>query len=611
MHTFFDWNLIEVRGRETGSRKTTCPVCSETRKKKKDPCLSVNFETGKAKCWHCEALSFRDQPEVTAKPYTLPPQNWQNYTTLSEKLVKWCEGERKVRQSTLIDLGITEEMAYVPALGKEVNCMTFNYFEGDKVVNKKYRDALKNFAQTKNGKAIMYNVNAIVGEETCYIVEGEFDVLAMHTHGIKNVVSVPNGANDHDDYWINSEPYLKDIKRFIIATDTDEKGIALRDRIAQRLGRYRCSYIDWTHKDANGSLIEGCIEDDIANVKTFSISGTFTVSDMFDDMMNLYAHGLPKTVKPMHDSFAAMNKIFSVMRGHLVTVTGIPSHGKSAFSEWHVLNLVHDHNMKASFFSPEHSPMSLHQTNFAQRAIGRNFWKDYQDVPRATPEDLDRYRQWADQKIYLTGAEKGETPTWDWLLEKFKEQMYAYGIDIFVIDAFNKLSLPRGNKIDEIGAVLTRLTAFAQANDVIIFLVAHPTKMKKNEKTGQYDMPTLYDVSGSADFRNQTHDGYTIYRHFSNIEGQSFTTFVNLKTKHSFQGDIGADCEFEYHIPTGRYYPRGGNPPLWDMTRPMSEQVLPQLAEKVETAMRPNVAFDEPTYSLDEINYEEEDDIPF
>jgi twinkle protein len=588
MNTFFNWDLIKVNGSPRGAKKTTCPLCSHDRKKKTDPCLSVNFGTGKAKCWNCDALSFREQAEIKAKPYTLPAQNWHNYTKLSEKMVKWCEDVRHIKQSTLIDMGVSEEMAYVPALSKEVNCLTFNYFEGEQVVNKKYRDARKNFTQSKNGKAIFYNINAIIGAEEVYIVEGEFDVLAMREHGIKNVVSVPNGANDHDDYWINSEPYLKDVKRFIIATDTDEKGLLLRERIAQRLGRYRCSYIDWTNKDANGSLIEGCIGEDIANAKRFAISGTFTVSDLYDGMIDLYENGLPKTIKPKHSCFGKMSEIFSVMRGHVVTVTGIPSHGKSAFSEWHILNLVYDYGMKASFFSPEHSPMELHQTNFAQKAVGRNFWKEYDDIPRMQKEDITRYRDWADQKIYLTGAEKGETPSWDWLLDKFKEQMFVYGIDIFVIDAFNKVSLPKGNKIDEIGAVLTRLTSFAQANDVVVFLIAHPTKMKKNEKTGQYDIPTLYDVSGSADFRNQTHDGYCVYRTFPNADNDGFTTFTNLKTKFSFQGDIGAMCDFEYHLPTGRYFERGGNPPLFDMTRPMSEQALPEIKP---SALTPNLNF--------------------
>jgi twinkle protein len=102
---------------------------------------------------------------------------------------------------------------------------------------------------------------------------------------------------------------------------------------------------------------------------------------------------------------------------------------------------------------------------------------------------------------------------------------------------------------------------FAQMNNVIIFLIAHPTKMNKNAE-GIYDTPTLYDVAGSADFRNQTHDGFCIYRTFGD---ESFTTFTNLKTKMSFQGEIGSSIDFDYHIPSGRYYERGTQPPTYSL----------------------------------------------
>lgn len=949
-HTFFPFDRIEVRGNRSGLKKTTCPLCSHTRKKKTDPCLSVNFETGKAKCWNCGALSFKEESRpVSNRPFTLPAQDWRNYTALSDKLVRWCETERKIRQSVLIDMGITEESVWMPALQKPANAITFNYFEGEQVVNKKYRDAKKNFTQSKNGKPIMYNVNNIIGESEVYIVEGEFDVLALRCQGITNAVSVPNGANDHDDYWINSEPYLRDVERFIIATDNDEKGIALRERIAQRLGRYRCAYIEWQHKDANGGLIEGSISDDLSNIKRFPVSGTFTASDLHDDVMDLYTNGLPKTLKPKHHSWGNLSNIFSVMRGHLVTVTGIPSHGKalyvdtpiptpngfvrmvdlkigdtvfdengnqckvkwkseiwkgrptyrmvfsdnseivcdenhewltdtwesrrsyanakknnrlvnrdvsakgndqtdkrtfesvkttreiaatlktkadnrnnhsvkiskpvntptanlpihpyvlgcwlgdgssynggltsddaqiidnikalgykvtkrsskcaygiigimkplrkmgllknkhipteymfasieqrrqllmglmdtdghcstvearnefccinkrlaehvyqlvsslgvkatfvegdakingrhispkyrvffkanevfygltrkqkvieeyfesgrnvrgndvryvvscelvegyetqcievdsdshlflaghqfipthnSEFTEWFVLNLVHDHDMKVSLYSPEHSPMSLHQTKFMQKALGMNFWKEMDGVSRMQPSDMERYRKWADQRIYFTGCGKGEAPTWDWLFDVFKEQMFTYGVDIFVIDAFNKLQLPDGPERSEINRVLTKLTSFAQANNVVVFLVAHPTKMKKDQH-GVYEAPNLYDVSGSADFRNQTHDGYCIYRNFPTDGKGNYSTFYNLKTKMSFQGDIGASVDIEYHIPTSRYYAKGMNPPIFDMTRPMSEQVL---SDVIPTSIRPNTSFYEPS----------------
>ena len=158
---------------------------------------------------------------------------------------------------------------------------------------------------------------------------------------------------------------------------------------------------------------------------------------------------------------------------------------------------------------------------------------------------------------------------------------------MFIIDAFNKVKLPRGNKIDEINDVLSRLTMFCQVHNVTCVLVAHPTKMKKNEQ-GTYEIPTLYDVAGSADFRNQTHNGFAIHRYFETENEQGHTKFVNLKTKFSFQGDIGASTEFLYHEPTGRMYAKGQPVPLFDLTQSEEEEQQ----EEIFNALKPNKQFE-------------------
>jgi len=579
MNNFIEWSEIDFK-KSTGKEKVRCPECDERRTDKRDKSLVVNHNEGFGKCFYCESLTFKEKKDgakdYSVKTYELPKQDWKNYTELSDNLTKWVEKERKIAQSTLIDLGVTEEKYYQPALRKEVNNLVFNYFEGEVLVNKKYRSGNKKFTQSTGGKPIFYNINSIIGASECYIVEGEFDVLAMHDFGVRNVISVPNGANDNDDYWKNSEPYLKDIEKFIIAVDNDEKGNDLKEKIAQRLGRWRCEFIEWTNKDANGDLIEGVLDESLSSRRQFPVSGTFTVDDMIQDILELHEKGVPDTISPKHHSFGNIKDVFSVMRGHLVTITGIPSHGKSNFTEWYVLNLIKDYQMKASFFSPEHTPMHLHQSKFIEKAIGRNFFKDFRGCPNISVDDIHRYKDWANERLYLTAPEKGEAPTWDWILEKFKEQMFCFGTDIFVIDAFNKLQLPKGPRLEAINDVLTKLTMFAQMNNVIVFLVAHPTKMRKNE-SGLYDEPTLYDVSGSADFRNQTHDGYGIYRFFASeeINQDGYVVFRNLKTKQSFQGDIGGCVEYDYHIPSGRYFERGGSPAMYDLTREVVSEPKP------------------------------------
>ena len=426
---FIEWKEIE----HNGKKRSICPKCSASRKNKSDKCLSINHDKGTAFCHHCEAVSFKEDVAIeTEKEYKLPIQTWKNYTAISDKLVKYLEA-RKISQSTAIALGWTEEKHYQPALKKEVNNLVFNFFEGETLVNKKYRSANKKFIQSSGTKSIFYNINSVIGKKKVYIVEGEFDVAALYEFGIKDgIVSVPNGANDNDDFWINSEKYIKDVKEFVIAVDNDEKGNSLKDKISQRLGKHRCSYLEFKNKDANGDLVSMDLKETIRGAKRFPVSGTFNVSDLFDGIIDLYDNGLPKTIYPKSKYWRGIKDVFSVMRGQLTVGTGIPSHGKSNVTDWYVLNLINDYKLKGSWFSPEHSPMSLYHTNLASKVVGKNFWgkMNGSEYPRITKQELEQYRDWADEKVYLTDCDAGQLPTWDWLLNKFEEQLYSFGIDI-------------------------------------------------------------------------------------------------------------------------------------------------------------------------------------
>ncbi len=592
MAEFIDWEQLEL---PTGKAKVKlkCPKCIDRRSNKRDKSLQVNITEGFGKCHYCEALTFRDDnSNEENKEYSLPVQTWRNYTELSEKLVKWVESERDIKQFVLNDLKITEEKYYQPQIQKEVNNIVFNYFEGEKLVNKKYRSPNKCFTQSTGGKPIFYNINSVIGVDEVYIVEGEFDVLALHQIGIKNAISVPNGANDNDNYWINSEKYLTDVKKFYIAVDNDTKGNELSEKIAQRLGRWRCVRVNFKGKDANDDLKSGLLDKTIKDISHYPVSGTFTSKDMEDDLFELYEQGLPKTLQ-FSGILKPLNNIFKLMLGHLVTGTGIPSHGKSEFTEWMVLNLLNENDLKASFFSPEHQPLALHMSRFVQKVVGKPYF-EYKGQERTSSDEIRAFIDWSKEKLYLTSPENGQFATWDWLFDKFREQMFQFGINIFIVDAWNKVE-HTGNRSERenIGKILGRLTQFAQQNNVMIIIIAHPTKMQK--ENGMYINPDLYSVSGSADFRNQTHDGYSIYRYFGEDD---FTVFTNLKTKYSFQGEIGGRIEWEYHLPSGRYYPRGQKYTVKSFFD-KQEKELPKIT--------PNMAFDD----LVENMYNDDNEIEF
>lgn len=573
MNLILEWSKLDLKGKTSGVIHTTCPDCSEGRKKKSDKCVKINISLGLAKCFHCGALFFKDssekkQNEISVK-YNLPEQKWHNYSNLSDNLVKWFEN-RGIKQMTLIENNITEESCFFSQKAQKMGSIVFNYFEGEVLVDKKYRSRDKDFAGTKNAKKIFYGLNDIIGADEVYIVEGEIDKLSFWQIGVKNVMSLPNGANDNDAVWINCEKYLRDVKKFYIATDNDEAGEKVSELIAQRLGRYRCERLMYFGKDANEDLVSGVLEKSIYNTKKYPVAGTYGIDDLWDQMLIDLEAGPPLQLKPKRDWAIDLNNIFCMLESQLSVGTGIPSHGKSTFTDWYLLNISQDYNKKISWFSPEHGSNNKYMAKIASKAIGKHFDK-------ATPELRNEFREWARERLYLTSADMGIAPTWDWIFETFKEQMLIYGVNIFVVDAFNKLELPKGEERQQIKVVLSKLSNFCIQYNVNVILVAHPTKMQKDQ-SGVYEIPDLYSVSGSADFRNQTHNGYCIYRYFGEEER---TVFANLKVKDTdYQGEIGAMVEFDYNVTNGRYHKRGSLPdnlPIWK-----NENEKPNYQQQIE-----------------------------
>ena len=158
--------------------------------------------------------------------------------------------------------------------------------------------------------------------------------------------------------------------------------------------------------------------------------------------------------------------------------------------------------------------------------------------------------------------------------------MRRKGIKALVIDPYNRLENEQGrqNETQYISETLDRLTNFAQQNDLLVILMAHPTKLPKN-KDGVIEAPTLYDISGSANFYNKADFGIVIHR--NRIEN---TTEVHIqKVKFRHLGECGM-AQFKYNINNGRYSPyMGGIDPVWDNSNHLMEE-MKRRQEEAEAA---------------------------
>jgi twinkle protein len=125
------------------------------------------------------------------------------------------------------------------------------------------------------------------------------------------------------------------------------------------------------------------------------------------------------------------------------------------------------------------------------------------------------------------------------------------GIDWFVIDAWNKLEHNyTDSETKYIGQSLDMIVNFCERHDVHCFLVAHPTKIRKQKDSNTYEVPNLYDIAGSANFFNKTDNGITVYR---DMETKQNSVFVQ-KVKFSHWGEPG-QANFTYDLTSGLFIP--------------------------------------------------------
>jgi twinkle protein len=538
-----DYNIQVPYNKTTGEVQTTCPSCSHERKKKTDKCLSVNLDK---QTWFCHHCSYKGALGKIVKTEYKVPQ-WANKTQLSNDVVRYFES-RKISQPTLLKYKITEGLEWMPKSAKEINTIQFNYFRDSQLVNVKYRGKDKEFKLFKDGELILYNLdNVHENTNVLFIVEGEIDCLTFLECGILNVVSVPNGANLNSnkmDYISNSWDKISHVKKFVIAVDNDSAGLQLRKDLSNRLGLHKCAYLEFDGcKDANDFYKLNDINTfrkAAENIKEFPLEGVFTIQDIYRDLDNMYEYGLPKGISTGIHDFK-----LQFVKGYITTITGIPGHGKSDFLDFICLKLLKHGGWRGCFYSPENKPTELHVSKMIRKMTGKP-WEGYGKV---TPDEIANACSVLNENIWFVKPEKEFTI--DTMLDRIKQLKDKHGIDYFVIDAWNKLEQKRGGKseTDFVGETLDKIGVFCEAENIHAFLVVHPAKMSKQKDSNKYQVPGLYDCSGSSHFNNKTDNGITIYRDFET----ELTHIIVTKVKFSHWGQTG-ETTMNYDVPSGRYY---------------------------------------------------------
>lgn len=510
---------IRLKSHRPGDHKTLCPWCSHERKHKTDPCLSVTLEEGGGfvyHCHNCQKSGGSGKPQER-KIYRKPSLKIQESPIYPPEMMDWFDS-RSIGFTTLQANKVQWGKGYIAQKGETLPCVLFPYLRGDEIINIKYRTLDKAFSQEKDAEKIFYGLNDVA--ETCCIVEGEIDKLSLYEAGIPNAISVPDGApakltpsdSAKFDYLKNCESELSVVKKFILAVDNDGPGKVLEEELARRLGKEKCWRVTWPEgcKDANDVLVkEGvdALKSCIEQATPYPLKGIYLASDFLAEILDYYDNGAAKGHFTGWDS---LNPHYRVRPGELCIVTGTPGSGKSQWLDALTMNLAKAHGWKFGLCSFE-NPRSAHALKLASQYYrmpvrpGPN--------PHIPRDKIEKFSYWLDQRYYWISADD-ESPTFDWILEKAKALVYRYGINGLVIDPYNEIEHCRSKDQTEteyVSQILSKLRHFAMNSGVHVWFVAHPAKLRPNSD-GNTPVPSLYEISGSANFVNKADVGVVIAR---------------------------------------------------------------------------------------------------
>ena len=588
----FHQHGIDTRGRISGKIKTICPQCNDTRGHKGNKSLSVDLDKGLCYCHHCgyklyvpddaEERLKQQRRDMHRKP-SAPPQHFRRPTfdparmQLSENLERYWTTVRCLPQELLRTLRITEETVRLPESSQEENCICFNYFENGTLVNTKYRSALKHFMMVKGAELIPYNVDSILGTPECIITEGEFDAAAVIAAGRKDVVSVPAGAQSNLT-WLDRfvESHFDDKAEIILAMDTDKRGVELRDELVRRLGVDRCKVVAWGEgcKDANEYLLKydlPRLRQQVEQAAEIPLEGVFCPMDEWDTLMDIYYNGMPEGADTGLEN---LDRLIKFERGFVLTVTGVPGSGKSEFVDEIAMRLLLRHDWKVGYFSPENTPLAYHYRKLIRRVVGKRF--EHKGMP--LPEAGQAIRYLAQSVFSIMPKEDFSVES---VLRIAAQLVSRKGVKVLVVDPFNRFEhqIPDWEtETQYISRIFDEFSNFAVKHKVLLILVAHPTKLRREPGSKRWPVPTLYDINGSAAFFNKTDYGMVVDR--NDELGQVLVRVAKVRFDHL--GGPG-DAFFAFSTYNGRYTPTeertlDHNPPepKWEHTNFLTEKLKPE-----------------------------------
>lgn len=469
---------------------------------------------------------------------------------------------RGLSEKTLTALHVTAGRANF-GTREETNthdAIVFQYIdENGEIANYKARALDAKLYKAKPGaKPLAYNWGTVTqgDRQEIYITEGEMDALSLVEAGISpdSVLSVPSGApkeaKEGSDLGKRYDWLLEAVsgplaasKRYILCTDNDGPGFALRQDMVRILGAAKVWYVDWPDgiKDANEYLMKHGPDELRSYVsqeqKPWPVKGLFQMSEIPE----------PAPLELWELGFAEFGDKIRLAPSMLSAVTGFPGHGKSLLMQQIWCNVAREYDFPIAIMSAE-----TRAKPHVRRNLRQCYWRKAER--EMSPRELKIADDWIEAHFYVLDS-GDEQPTVPWLIESIEVATQRYGCRAAIIDPWNKIAEDfdiRGDTETRwIGRTLDTFIAMSRGLTIHTQIIAHPAKPDSHAKNYA---PDLYSISGSSHWNNRVDQGFCVYRERTSEGSQRVTTaeFRQLKTRFE---ELGYPCVLgmNYDVRRGVY----------------------------------------------------------
>lgn len=270
----------------------------------------------------------------------------------------------------------------------------------------------------------------------------------------------------------------------------------------------------------------------------------YKLADIRHDLEAFRRDGLPTGNCTGWD---VLSELYRPEAGYMTIVTGIPGHGKSEFIDALMVNMAHAHGWQFAVFSPENYPISFHFNKLVEKVCGNSHGFCPKDIYQEGTEFVDEH-------FTFVYPPEDKTTIGD-ILSQVKIVKENFGCNGFVLDPYNEIDHKRPEYMTEteyVSRLLSTVRRFCREEKLHGWIIAHPAKLAK-DRDGKYPVPTPYDISGSAHWRNKA--DYCLCIHRPSVTENSLEVHVQ-KVKFKHFGKPGM-VEFDYDWRSGRMTNKG------------------------------------------------------